>query len=273
MKVIFADDSVTMRKVAEITFASDDYELLLASDGAEVVAKAKEFRPEVVILDSDMPQVDGYEACRRLRKEPGIGQVPVLFLTGPSSPWDEKRGQDAGSKEHLDKPFETQVMLDKVKDLAADAAKTLRSPAPPMAEPQPEKPAARPPAAPSPAQPAQRTQSATKTRLGIGPSMFGKPSSEAKPASPEPTGQRPPAPPISLGKPKGMPAEARAGVSGAAQAAADKSVAEKTAGLPAEQVEIIRQVSREVIEQVVWEVVPDLAETIIKEELAKLLRE
>ena len=114
LKVLFADDSATMRKVAEITFASDDFDLVLLGGGADVVASVKKNQPGVVILDADMPDVNGYDACRQLRGDAGTAGVPVLLLSGPSSPFDERKANQAGVSDHIDKPFESQAMFDKL---------------------------------------------------------------------------------------------------------------------------------------------------------------
>jgi CheY-like chemotaxis protein len=283
MKVLFADDSATMRRVAEITFSIGDFELILVSEGAKVIEQVKDSRPNLVVLDSDMPGVDGYQACAQIRQDPLSGQVPVLILTGPSSPWEEAKGLDAGTKEHMDKPFETQAMLDRVAAMGAagiEQEKPKLSPKPQLTAPL--HTGARAPAAPIAATPMQRTQASTQTRMGIGPGSVQldgptwPPDEPAKsPVQAAPAAR--PAPrhaPVPLGKPAGRPQEGKiAAITSMTQAATDKAIAQTGSSLSPEQVEAVRKIARDVVERVVWEVVPDLAETIIKEELAKLLRE
>lgn len=314
IKVLFVDDSVTMLKVAEITFATDSFELSSLSNGAEVLDGVKKNHPDVVLLDAEMPEVDGYEACRRLRQDSETGTVPVLLLSGPSNPYDERRARESGVTDHIDKPFETQALYDKVEALAL-ATPTQPQLAPPTAAAP--KPAAAPPIPAGKEPAAGRPKVGSKTVLGLGnmgyapkpspsqkgppappapPKAAAKPSASSRPgpvATPiggkpamqkpaaAPAAKSPPSPtersaPPALGKlpPRDEVEEfADETVVEIAQPKMDAKPSEKASNLSPQQIEAIRAVAREVIEHVVWEVVPDLAETIIKEELEKLLRE
>lgn len=289
-KVIFVDDSVTMRKVAEITFSDDNHELIVLSESAELVSSVKDKQPDVVILDSDMPGLNGYEACKQIRGEASIAQIPVLLLNGPSSPFNEQQGRDAKVTDHLDKPFETQAILDKVASLVKDDLS--RPLAPPTEKPAPAAAAAKSPVTKR----MGARKSGGKTVLGIpgqpapgearptGSARQGAPASPLAPPSrpkappkaapvkrPAPAREPPKPPPAAAKAPPPQPAQAA--VAEATSKATDKAFAATAADLSPKQMEVIREVTREVVEQVVWEVVPDLAETIIKEELAKLLAE
>lgn len=313
MKILFADDSATMRKVAEITLATDDYDLVLLPSGAEVLEGVKSNAPDVVVLDGDMPSVDGYDACKQLRDDPATKGVPVLLLSGPSKPYDEQRAQSVGVTEHMDKPFETQSFYDKLKALSSapaaeapqpSAAASPKPPTPDKGAPRPkvgsktvvglgamglapnkpgaapapaagQKPPAagqKPPAAASPGLSQPKSAPKAIPKPGGAPSS-SKPGPIASPVGSKPAGKIPPAPKPAE-KPAGKPASTGASLADLSKLGdADKPVEQRAAELSPEQVEAIRVVAREVIEHVVWEVVPDLAETIIKEELAKLLKE
>ena len=300
MKVVFADDSATMRKVAELTFAGDGYEVSLLSGGSNLVAEVQKFQPSVVVLDTDMPDLDGYEACKKLRQTAETGTVPVLLLSGPSTPYDEGRGQAVGATDHMNKPFETQAFYDKLSTLAATPAAAQPAAAQPAAAPAgvpapaPAPAPAAAPAAPAPRPtPAKRGGVGSKTVLGLGAMGAAPPKGPVIPGPAVPPGVAPaavapaaaaPAPPVAK-KPVAPPQPAAAApppLSPPAKASArapQKAPAPSpgsngaTGPLSAEQAEALRTITRDVIEQVVWEIVPDLAETIIKEELAKLLRE
>jgi CheY-like chemotaxis protein len=293
LKILFADDSATMRKVAEITFASDDYDLVTLESGADLVESVKTHQPGVVIVDADMPGVSGYDACKQLRADGAIGQIPLLLLNGPSSPYDDRRAKEAGVTEHMNKPFETQTLFNMVDSLAS--APRAAAPAPkPELEVRPKvgsktvlglgaMGAAPPPAGagqslPEPAIPAPQTAVSKPAAAKPGPiaSPIG-----TKPKGPPPKPMaKPPAAKLEPTKPQAAPAAAPekvmpAGGLGSLSNLADesKSAEQRAAELTPEQIEAIRIVAKEVIERVVWEVIPDLAETIIKEELAKLLKE
>jgi two-component system chemotaxis response regulator CheY len=81
------------------------YRLQEAADGAEAVAVAVEARPEIVFLDVDMPQLNGIEACRRLRSDPATAGATIVMLTGASGPQAERGALDAGADLFLTKPF------------------------------------------------------------------------------------------------------------------------------------------------------------------------
>jgi CheY-like chemotaxis protein len=282
LKILFVDDSATMRKVAEIAFAGEGFEVSLAAGGREVVEAAKTHRPQVVIVDGDMPEVDGYAACKALRADPATATLPVLVVNGPSQPYDEKRATDSGVTDHMDKPFETQALFNKVEALAA--TKVAPAPAPPSDAAAPAHVLAADKELPS-----ARPKAGSKTVIGLGalgPAPFGEPAPAAKPAArPDAARPRPIAQPVAAkpaAKAPAMPQERPAVAKAAAPAPSplqalsklgdqSKTVEERAAELSPEQIEAIRVVAREVIERIVWEVVPDLAESIIKEELAKLL--
>lgn len=133
-KILLADDSITIQKVISITFASEDYDLIIVGDGDTAVAKIKEVKPDLVIADIAMPGKTGYEVCDMIKKDPGLRHIPVLLLSGTFEPLNEKEAQSVKSDDHVVKPFESQELIEKVKNLLA------RPPAPPRVEVEVEKP-------------------------------------------------------------------------------------------------------------------------------------
>ncbi|MFW6023807.1 MAG: response regulator transcription factor, partial [Myxococcota bacterium] len=116
LKILVADDSATMRKVFEMTFAAEDAEVVTVDSGDAAVAKARELQPDVVLADSSMPGTDGYEVARAV-KSAGGGSA-VIVLASQHTPYDEARGQSAGVDDHVLKPFDSQSLIDKVKGAA-----------------------------------------------------------------------------------------------------------------------------------------------------------
>jgi CheY-like chemotaxis protein len=272
-----------MRKVLEITFAGESYKTVLASSAEEALSLAKSERPALALLDHTLTDMSGYDLCRELKSvAPGMA---VVILASKQSPYDKARGAATGVDDFMDKPFDTQKLLDKVGQVlaapraaavgatAARAPAAAPAPAPvapvavamPTATARPRSPTlsygspAPAPAAPPPA-PAQ--SSTTRTQPGI-PAVATRPAvSAAAPrlaAQPAPAAER-------AAQPDTV---ARAVAAGNGQLS-DKLQA---LGLTATQVEGVLALSREVVEKVVWEVVPVLAETIIKEELRRLTAE
>ncbi len=118
-KILLADDSITIQKVISITFASEDYDLIIVGDGDTAVAKIKETKPDIVIADIAMPGKNGYEVCELIKKEPGLRHIPVLLLSGTFEPLNEKEAQRVKADDHVVKPFESQELIEKVKNLLA----------------------------------------------------------------------------------------------------------------------------------------------------------
>lgn len=103
MKILVAeDDRLTRRGLVEVLEA-EGYETVEAADGAEALALFDRFEPDVVCLDIMMPEIDGYEVCRRLRARPS--DVPVLFISAKSEEIDKVVGLELGADDFLTKPF------------------------------------------------------------------------------------------------------------------------------------------------------------------------
>jgi CheY-like chemotaxis protein len=291
-KILVADDSATMRRVLEMTFAGEDATVHTV-DGAEAaLAKAAELNPDIVFADASLPGVDGYELARRIKQNPQLAKTAVIVLASQQAPYDEAKGRSAGVDDHVSKPFDTQGLIDRVGQVLARtrAVPTGAEAAPKAAA----APAARP-APPAVAQPAQAAAAGAGgavrlpqggTRMGMGappppaqPVAVAKPAAapmpavrpNAPPLAPVPTAQKQvAAAPIAARPAAAAPAPAASAASAVAVATQDLGTKLAHLGLTREQVEGVLALSREVIEQVVWEVVPDLAEQLIKEEIKRL---
>ena len=130
-KLLLADDSITIQKVVGIIFANDDYELSIVDNGDAALAKARESKPDVLLLDAVMPGKSGYEVCEEIRRDPALKDIPILLLTGAFEPFDEKKARESGADDFISKPFESQHLIDKVINLADQAVqRTTAAPAP-----------------------------------------------------------------------------------------------------------------------------------------------
>jgi CheY-like chemotaxis protein len=136
-RILLADDSLTIQKVVELTFARTDWELRTVGNGDKAVALLGEFVPDVVLADAVMPGLTGYELCETVKKLPGGSFIPVVMLTGTFEPFDRARADRAGADAVVTKPFDSHALLDLVQDLAA-RAEGARAAAPPPAPPEPE---------------------------------------------------------------------------------------------------------------------------------------
>jgi CheY-like chemotaxis protein len=120
--ILCADDSVTMQKVAEITFRGTDYTFVGARSADEAIDKAKAQKPSLVLADAVMPGKTGYDLCQALKSDDATADVPVVILCGNSAPFDTARGTAVGADGSFTKPWDTQVLLDKVVEFLEKAA-------------------------------------------------------------------------------------------------------------------------------------------------------
>ncbi len=125
-KLLLADDSITIQKVVELTFPSDEFEVVTASNGRIAVDKAMTFLPDVVLCDVIMPQLDGYQVCEALRASRELRDVPILLLNGAFEPYDAAKAAAVGALGNVSKPFDPPALVARVKEiLAARASEAL----------------------------------------------------------------------------------------------------------------------------------------------------
>jgi CheY-like chemotaxis protein len=132
--ILLADDSLTIQKVVELTFADTDYEVIAVASGDDLLQRLPDCRPDIVICDVIMPGRDGYDVCQEIKSSPEWLHLPVILLTGTFEPFDRDRALAAGCSEIVTKPFEARKLVDAVERLAAAAA---APPAPPSFEDEP----------------------------------------------------------------------------------------------------------------------------------------
>lgn len=141
-KLLLADDSVTIQKVIGITFVNEDYTLAVADNGDAALEKARSDRPDLILADVFMPGKNGYELCAAVKADPSLAGVPVLLLTGTFEPFDEAKAQACGADGWIAKPFESQTLISRVKELLDKAWAAPAEPVAPVAEAAPESAAA-----------------------------------------------------------------------------------------------------------------------------------
>ena len=282
--LLAVDDSATMRKVLEITFAGEDFRVITADGGQSALARLSE-DPRVIVIDTVLAGEDGYGLCKEVRKRaPGAA---IVLLSSRHNPYDAARGRDAGADDYMDKPFDTQQMIDKVRKAMLSReggvpVAAASAPAVPPAAPSPG--IHRPPPGLTPPTPA----AAAKQAPGRGHTlMFGDPppagAAAARPPTPEPAPvHRAPPPPAApppaaarpvahVPPPAAPPVHAEPSVAGRVNGQLAGKLAEL--GLTPQQADAVLALSKDVVERVVWEVVPQLAEALIKEEIARLMKE
>jgi CheY-like chemotaxis protein len=131
--LLLADDSVTIQRVIELTFADEDVQVIAVSDGDQAIERLEASPPDIVLADIGMPGRNGYEVAKYIKQSPRLAHIPVVLLTGAFEPVDQARASEAGCDGVLAKPFEPQLVISRVKDLLAkqrqaDHVSPVRSP-------------------------------------------------------------------------------------------------------------------------------------------------
>ncbi len=139
-KLLLADDSVTIQRVIELTFADEDINVTTVGDGQQAIERLDSDPPDIVLADVDMPKRDGYEVAAYVKSRPKLAHIPVVLLTGAFEPIDQARAKASGSSDVLAKPFEPQMVINRVKELLGrkrpDEDATMGSPEPGPSQPQ-----------------------------------------------------------------------------------------------------------------------------------------
>ena len=131
-KILLAEDEEDIRKVAQISLQfRGGWTVILATDGEECLAKAAQERPDLILLDCMMPKLDGYETCRRLKQDPDLREIPVIFLTAKSQESEVRKGLALGAVGYLIKPFNPMSLAAEIREiLESDQAASSEHPSP-----------------------------------------------------------------------------------------------------------------------------------------------
>jgi CheY-like chemotaxis protein len=121
IKILLADDSLTIQKVVELTFSDGDTRLVAVGSGDKAVQALDDFQPDLVLADVVMPGLTGYEVCEAVKKRAGGEFVPVVLLTGTFEPFDRTRAERVGSDAIVTKPFDSHALQGLVRELVSKA--------------------------------------------------------------------------------------------------------------------------------------------------------
>lgn len=116
-KVLIADDSLMMRKVAKMTLEKGGHTVIEANDGKEAVDLAVKEMPEVILLDAEMPEMDGWEACKAIKANPQTANIPCLMCTGHDLSEEPEALTNAGAAGAITKPYNPSQMLEKINEV------------------------------------------------------------------------------------------------------------------------------------------------------------
>lgn len=121
-KILVADDEQDIRDLLTFTLRFAGHEVIAASNGEEAFQLAQQEKPELVLLDVRMPKMNGYEACRHIKADPALKDIPVVFVSAWGQDSEIKSGLEAGAAGYVVKPFEPNQIILKVAQLVAHKA-------------------------------------------------------------------------------------------------------------------------------------------------------
>ena len=113
-RVLVIDDSLTIRRSAEIFLRQGGHEVLLAEDGFEALGRLADWNPDIVFCDVLMPRLDGYQTVAIIKRNPRFADLPVIMLSSRDGLFDRARGRLVGCEDYLGKPFTKEQLLSAV---------------------------------------------------------------------------------------------------------------------------------------------------------------
>ena len=117
IKILLVDDEPDILDFVSYNLKSEGYKVATAASGKAGVAKAKEFKPDLILLDVMMPEMDGIEACNQIRRLPGLENTIIAFLTARGEDYSQVAGFEAGADDYIAKPVKPKVLTSRLKAL------------------------------------------------------------------------------------------------------------------------------------------------------------
>tara|TARA_B110000881_G_scaffold219315_1_gene240866 strand:- start:1059 stop:1745 length:687 start_codon:yes stop_codon:yes gene_type:complete len=117
IKILLVDDEPDVLEVLSYNLSNIGYQIFTASDGSKAIDKAIEIKPQLIIMDVMMPNMDGIEACKIIRKNPEHNNTIIMFLTARGEDYSQVAAFDAGADDYVTKPIKPKILMSKVKSL------------------------------------------------------------------------------------------------------------------------------------------------------------
>jgi len=114
---LVVDDSITMRKVTTRVLESDEFEVITARDGVDATEQMQECVPDLLVLDVEMPRMDGYQVAEYVRADARLRHIPIIMITSRAGPKHRARGKQAGANAYLSKPYKESELISEVNKL------------------------------------------------------------------------------------------------------------------------------------------------------------
>lgn len=117
IKILLVDDEPDILEIVGYNLQKEGFQILTAKNGVDAVKKAQKEEPHLIIMDVMMPEMDGIEACERIRKIPELSKTIIAFLTARSEDYSQLAGFEVGADDYITKPIKPKVLVSKVKAL------------------------------------------------------------------------------------------------------------------------------------------------------------
>lgn len=122
-KIVIAEDEPDIRELIAFTLRFAGHEVVTGANGQEGYELAKQHKPDLIMLDVRMPKLTGYEACQRIKAEPDIAHIPVIFLSAKGQETEIEQGLSVGAEQYLLKPFAPDQLTQQVREVLAKYGK------------------------------------------------------------------------------------------------------------------------------------------------------
>jgi len=123
-RILVIEDQEDNRQILRDLLTSADFEVIEAEDGVAGVAAAAAQRPDLILMDIQLPLLDGYEATRRIKADPALRAIPIIVITSYALSGDDEKARAAGCDAYFSKPFSPRQLLAKVREYLAPNAPT-----------------------------------------------------------------------------------------------------------------------------------------------------
>ena len=115
-KILIIDDEAQLVDMFKMRLEANNYDVIAAYDGEEGLDKAQKENPDIILLDIQMPRMDGYQTLKKLREDSRTESIPVIMLTAKSQAVDVSQAAGLGANDYIVKPFDPQTLMQKIKE-------------------------------------------------------------------------------------------------------------------------------------------------------------
>jgi two-component system, cell cycle response regulator DivK len=119
-RILVVEDQSDNRKIIRDAFARTEYEIIETENGEEALAAIAKARPDLILMDIQLPIMDGYTATRRIKADPALRSIPIIAVTSYALSGEEKKAREAGCDDYIPKPYSPRELLAKVRQYLSD---------------------------------------------------------------------------------------------------------------------------------------------------------